>query len=352
MAKFKNSHLKLKTDQRIYFGDSDQAWFNYTTTSGRGTDLTTNVPISGERALEWHQLVRLDQLDALEDSLLGGDWQNSVLTVTGTNPTSPNDGDRYLVDDPAAGDWTGWEDYIVEWNTASGTWDTYPPNEGFATWVEDTNSLMIYYDNTWYPFGDAISHSDLKDLDSDDHDQYILVDGSRGFTGTVSGIDPTQSYHLTTKWYVDDLFSTVSGGESDHGSLTGLLDDDHTQYILTDGSRGFTGTVSGVDPTQDYHLTTKQYVDDQFTTLSGNRKWGRISVINTAVSQAVTFNTSFVDDGYTLVATLTNEVDSPPSIYSTIQGVKTAGGFTTHFSGEIDSTNFVLEWIAEYGQQS
>ena len=55
---------------------------------------------------------------------------------------------------------------------------------------------------------------------------------------------------------------------------------------------------------------------------------------------------------HTIVATLTNEVDSPPSIYSTIQGVKTAGGFTTHFSGKIDSANFILEWIAFYGTQS
>ena len=64
MAKFKSSHLKLKTDQKVYFGDSDQAWFSYTTVSGRGINLTTNVPISGERAIEWHQLVRKDQLDA------------------------------------------------------------------------------------------------------------------------------------------------------------------------------------------------------------------------------------------------------------------------------------------------
>ena len=469
MAKFKNSHLKLKTDQRTYYGDSDQAWFSYTTVSGRGTNLTTNVPISGEKALEWHQLVRKDQLDALEHSIASGDWQDSVLTITGTNPSSPSDGDRYLVDSPAGGSWTGKEDYIVEWSTASGTWLDYPPNEGFATWVEDVNKLYIYYDNAWHSYGEGISHSDLQNLDSDDHIQYVLVDGTRGFTGTVSGIDPTQSYHLTTKNYVDTQISTVSG-VTDHGDLTGLLDDDHPQYILVngtrgftgtvsgidptesqhlttkhyvddaistisgsiitdhgelsglgdddhpqyilvDGTRGFTGTVSGIDPTESYHLTTKQYVDDeistvsgsiitdhgqlsglgdddhpqyilvdgtrgftatvsgvdpiadsdlatkhyvdeQFATISGARKWGRMSVINGATSQAVTFSNSFSDDQYTLVATLTNEVDSPPSIYSTIQGVKTAGGFTTHFSGEIDSSNFVLEWIAEYGQQS
>lgn len=32
--------------------------------------------------------------------------------------------------------------------------------------------------------------------------------------------------------------STGGGGVSDHGALTGLADDDHTQYALADGSRG------------------------------------------------------------------------------------------------------------------
>lgn len=81
---------------------------------------------------------------------------------------------------------------------------------------------------------------------------------------TVSGVNPTQDYHLTTKWYVDDEINTLSGtlqAGLDHGLLTGLGDDDHSQYIRTDGTRAFTGVVSGVDPTEATHLTTKQYVD-------------------------------------------------------------------------------------------
>jgi len=175
-----------------------------------------------------------------------------------------------------------------------------------------------------------LDHGSLSGLDDDDHSKYPLVDGTRGFTGTVSGVTPTQDYHLTRKDYVDagdastlssaqsyadsgdytdsamathsgaadphDQYSLVDGtrdytgivsyndgktftgdneivtkkyvddqvtgsGITDHGNLIGLADDDHTQYILVDGTRGFTGTVSGVTPTQDYHLTRKDYVD-------------------------------------------------------------------------------------------
>lgn len=37
---------------------------------------------------------------------------------------------------------------------------------------------------------------------------------------------------------------TGGGGVTDHGALTGLLDDDHPQYIRTDGTRTFTGNQS------------------------------------------------------------------------------------------------------------
>lgn len=136
--------------------------------------------------------------------------------------------------------------------------------------------------------GGSVDHGNLVGLGDDDHTQYIRVDGTRAFTGTVSGIDPTESAHLTTKNYVDSNFYTQSqltssgvldvryyteseidsmlGGSVDHGNLLGLGDDDHTQYILVDGSRGFTGTVSGIDPTQSYHLTTKNYIDSNFYT--------------------------------------------------------------------------------------
>lgn len=36
----------------------------------------------------------------------------------------------------------------------------------------------------------------------------------------------------------------TGGSSTDHGSLTGLGDDDHTQYLLTDGTRQMTGGLT------------------------------------------------------------------------------------------------------------
>jgi len=90
-------------------------------------------------------------------------------------------------------------------------------------------------------------------------------------TTVVSGVDPADPGHLVTRRYLEDELATVSGGIIQvHGNLSGLGADDHTQYILVNGSRAFTSTVGGVTPTSDEHLTTKQYVDDEITTLSGS----------------------------------------------------------------------------------
>jgi hypothetical protein len=69
----------------------------------------------------------------------------------------------------------------------------------------------------------------------------------------------------------DNLYVIPTGVSGvDHGALTGLADDDHTQYSLANGTRAFTGTVSGVAPTLNAHLTTKLYVDGLSATISGD----------------------------------------------------------------------------------
>lgn len=55
---------------------------------------------------------------------------------------------------------------------------------------------------------------------------------------------------------------SASGHNHDHGALAGKGDDDHPHYSLANGTRAFTGVVSGVIPTLAAHLATKQYVDD------------------------------------------------------------------------------------------
>jgi len=91
---------------------------------------------------------------------------------------------------------------------------------------------------------------------------------------TISGVVPTQDYHLTPRFYVDQEVDTLSGTiPYEHDLLLGLLDDDHPQYVPRDGSRGFTSTVSGVNATENYHLITYEdminYLSGEYPTESG-----------------------------------------------------------------------------------
>lgn len=60
-------------------------------------------------------------------------------------------------------------------------------------------------------------------------------------TSTLAGLAPA-SGGGTSNFLRADGSWTAPSGVTDHGALTGLSDDDHTQYILVAGTRAFTGT--------------------------------------------------------------------------------------------------------------
>ncbi len=82
--------------------------------------------------------------------------------------------------------------------------------------------------------GGVTDHGSLNGLGDDDHSIYTLVDGTRDFTGVVVGVTPTAASHLATKGYVDGVPWT------DHGELSGLGDDDHSQYVHISNARTIT----------------------------------------------------------------------------------------------------------------
>lgn len=230
--------------------------------------------------------------------------------------------------------------------------------------IQDKHVKLRYNQRTYY---------------GDNDDCSIWHDGSwLRISCTVSGVDPTQDFHLTTKQYVDaavsgtnefleltdtpvsytgygDSFVKVNVGETgleftslsginallDHGLLLGLDDDDHPAYVPRDGSRGFTATVSGVYPTQDYHLTTKQYVDEH----SYDTKSGRTALATDDSSKSVLYGSAFVNTDYSISVMMRNTVDGNPSIYPMIVTGTTTSGFDVLFSGDIDSNNYYLDWI-------
>lgn len=92
-----------------------------------------------------------------------------------------------------------------------------------------------------------------------------------------------------------DLIDPATIGVTDHGGLTGLADDDHTQYLLVDGTRAMTGDLDmGTNAIQNAEGiefpqvaanpggTPAQtlYVDDGSNYLAGTLVWGEQLVVD------------------------------------------------------------------------
>ena len=329
------------------------------------------------------------------DLLIQGlDWQQSVddwWDPSSGLPGSPNEDDRYI----ATASGNGWSTNNV-YDYDGSQWDEIVPNEGFTTWVENEDALYVFNGSDWVRFGSTVTHNNLNNLQGgtsneyyhlraaeynaltylnnaslDDASAYHHHDG-RYYTEsemdvTISGLSPVGHSHQSTDVNdfteaaqdavgnimvgagnvtvdYDDITPqiTISGVEPvlDHGGLTGLGDDDHTQYVPVDGGRGFTATVSGIDPTQDYHLATKSYVDSA----DQPQLHGRESIADAASTVTVTF-ADLTHTNYTVNVTMENTADSPPSIYPYIISGKTSSSFTCTFAGDIDSANYILDWI-------
>jgi len=114
-------------------------------------------------------------VEFVRDVVAGLEWQNSVLSMTTDIPAGVY-GDRYIVPSGASGAWSGLDDNIAEYTT---TWVYTTPSAGFSTFVEDEGAYFVYSSSAWVRMGTVVDHSLLDNLDVDDHTQYLLVDGSR-----------------------------------------------------------------------------------------------------------------------------------------------------------------------------
>jgi len=88
-------------------------------------------------------------------SATNNEWQSSVKSIVTTIPTSPNDGDRYLVGinqfssvigSPWAGNPGG---FISEYNSSTTNWTNTIPTNGMTVRVDDQDNSLYKYEGTY-----------------------------------------------------------------------------------------------------------------------------------------------------------------------------------------------------------
>lgn len=144
----------------------------------------------------------------------------------------------------------------------------YLPRDGSLPMLGDMdfagNKFYFWYDNNpnaWMSWA-TLQLDTGKYLDFSASSSYVkfiglLLDMNSNKIQNVP--DPTAAQDAATKNYVDSNIIT------DHGALTGLTDDDHTQYLLADGTRALAGDLNlnshkitnVTDPVNDQDADTK-----------------------------------------------------------------------------------------------
>lgn len=130
----------------------------------------------------------------------------------------------------------------------TGSWWIYPKSGGLALMDDGGSEALL-------TSGGATDHSTLLNLTTGDpHTQYFRPDGARPMTANLPlgafavlstdlGADPAAPSAGQVKWYTKGgqlyyrnssavVGPIIAGGVTDHGALSGLSDDDHTQYLL------------------------------------------------------------------------------------------------------------------------
>lgn len=72
-------------------------------------------------------------------------------------PSTPLDGQRYIVPSAASGAWLGFDNKIALYQNLG--WEFISPNNGFIAFVEDEAQLYIYQNSTWQKLSDSFMPS-------------------------------------------------------------------------------------------------------------------------------------------------------------------------------------------------
>ena len=74
-------------------------------------------------------------------------------------PSTPAEGDRYIVATSPTGTWTGHGGDVAAWQ--SGAWGFYAPQLGWIAWVADEDSLLAWDGASWVVAGGGVNPTPL-----------------------------------------------------------------------------------------------------------------------------------------------------------------------------------------------
>jgi len=149
-------------------------------------------------------------------------------------PPSPNDGDTYLVNATATGDWTGQDGRIAF--AVDGAWRFYEPYAGLITYVADETKLIVFDGTNWIDFVSLLAFQNIPEIgintSADTTNRLAVKSTAVLFDNIGNGVQAKLNKHASGDT-ASLLYQTNYSGRAELG-LTG--DDNFHCKVSPDGS--------------------------------------------------------------------------------------------------------------------
>jgi hypothetical protein len=134
------------------------------------------------------------------------EWVDSVFSILNNPPSSPLNGDRYLIDTLPTGVWTANPNKIAQWDSVLSSWVYTIPTNNMSVRVDNIDNAIYKYDTpslTW-----------IRDLVN--QVRFINPTSINGLSYSVSGLTPS------IDMYSKDVVFLTNFGTSSFGGTTSL----------------------------------------------------------------------------------------------------------------------------------
>jgi hypothetical protein len=201
------------------------------------TDSTTRAAAPLMSAAQAQKHVTHNEALYAFDALLCARLLDRDLT---TPPSSPSDGDAYLVKATAIGAWTGQNGNIAYY--ADGAWRFYPPFAGLIALIADESKFVAYDGSAWQDFAALLSLENLPMLGvnttADSTNKLAVQSNAALFTDQPTGSGGTGDVRVTlSKQTSGNTASFVYQDNYSGRAEMGLAGDDDFHFkVSADGS--------------------------------------------------------------------------------------------------------------------
>jgi hypothetical protein len=278
--------------------------------------------------------------DEIAAAIQGLSWQDPVIDEQTTPPGAPSTGDRYIVTATATGAWVGREDDIAEWDGTA--WVFTTPTEGYVLRNLTTDKFRLFDGTSWGNFEATLDHGSLLGLGDDDHTQYLLVSGLRPMSGDLD----MGTNNVTNVGLVDGV--DVSAHAARH--VAGGADEIDGDILDIDYSpTNYTPDTTPPQVTVTNELTAHLAgIDNALAGVSSDdTKAG--TVLNATFAgnpkqATVTFNTAYASANYAVECTV---LATSNKSYVVTVDAKTTTGFTIKIGANNITNLTAVDWFTK-----